>query len=191
MSKTNSTKRCSRCKEVKDVSNFARARRSKDGLQPWCSECYSAYRREHEAHYRTRLKAKHDVHFYQQAYLESRSKRSPECGQTKGVKEFYKRKCNSDGFATYCSPCEIKTVGRSRRGRKYGISPNEYDRLLLKQDGRCAICKRLPYTKKGLVVDHCHETEIISGILCSRCNSALGLLDDSPLLLERALEYLT
>jgi hypothetical protein len=89
------------------------------------------------------------------------------------------------------SRIESKKVGRSRRGRKYGISPNEYDRLLLKQDGRCAICKRLPYTKKGLVVDHCHETGIISGILCSRCNSALGLLDDSPLLLERALEYLT
>jgi hypothetical protein len=65
-----------------------------------------------------------------------------------------------------------------------------YDRLLLKQDGRCAICKRLPYTKKGLVVDHCHETGIIRGILCSRCSSALGLLDDSPLPLEWALEYL-
>ena len=191
LSETNSTKWCSKCKEVKDSSKFARARRSTDGLQPWCSECYSVYRHEHEEHYRQLLKARHDVGYYQQAYSESRSKRCPECGRTKSVREFYQRKASSDGFATYCRPCEIQKVGCSRRGRKYGIAPNEYDRLLLQQDGRCAICKRLPYTKKGLVVDHCHETGTIRGILCSRCNSALGLLDDNPLLLEQALKHLS
>jgi hypothetical protein len=66
----------------------------------------------------------------------------------------------------------------------------EYDKLLLSQNGRCAICKKPPYTKKGLMVDHCHRTGTIRGILCSRCNSALGLLDDDPALVEQALEYL-
>ncbi len=43
------------------------------------------------------------------------------------------------------------------RKRKYDIAAAEYDILLLTQDVRCAICKRLHYTKKGLVVDHCHQ----------------------------------
>jgi hypothetical protein len=112
------------------------------------------------------------------------------CGQTKSVEEFYKKRSGRDGFATYCRPCDLQRTGHSRRKRKYGIAVAVYDDLLLKQHGRCAICNRLPYTKKGLVVDHCHQTGAIRGILCSRCNSALGLLDDDPALLERALEYL-
>jgi Recombination endonuclease VII len=112
------------------------------------------------------------------------------CGRTKSIEEFYKKRSGSDGFATYCGPYDIQKTGRSRRKRKYGMAAAEFDDLLLSQHGKCAICKRPSYTKKGLVVDHCHRTGAIRGILCSRCNSALGLFDDDPALLERALEYL-
>ncbi len=70
----------------------------------------------------------------------------------------------------------------------YGIGLAEYDRLFKSQDGRCAICRR-PSTK-NLYVDHDHATGVLRGLLCGPCNSALGMLCDSPFLLERAAEYL-
>ncbi len=192
MDDPDSIKRCGRCKKCKDRSDFSRSGRSKDGLQPWCRACYAAYQRDagHSKRLQEAYKRRHDDAFYQLAYSEMRLKFCAGCGQTKSVEKFYKRRSRPDGFATYCRTCDIQKTGRSRIKRKYGLAVAEYDDLLLKQHGRCAICKRLPYTKKGLVVDHCHQTGAIRGILCSRCNSALGLLDDDPALLEQALEYL-
>jgi Recombination endonuclease VII len=174
MGNSDSIKRCSRCKKSKDRSEFSRSGRSKDGLQPWCRTCYAAYQRDagHNKRLQEAYKKKHDDAFYQLAFSELRLKFCAGCGQAKSIKEFYKKRSGSDGFASYCRPCDVQNTGHRQ------------------QHGRCAICKRLPYTKKGLVVDHCHQTGAIRGILCSRCNSALGLLDDDPALLEQALEYL-
>lgn len=47
-----------------------------------------------------------------------------------------------------------------------------------------------PKTKKDLAVDHCHKTNVIRGLLCGRCNPALGYLQDSPDLARRAALYL-
>ena len=69
----------------------------------------------------------------------------------------------------------------------YGISPQEFDSMVERQKGKCAIC-RLP---KKLVVDHCHYSKRVRGLLCGSCNRGVGLLRDSPEILKRALEYLT
>ena len=79
----------------------------------------------------------------------------------------------------------------------YGIDLEEYNEILSKQNNVCAICKK-PETndtwKKGksnyLSVDHDHNTYKIRGILCSKCNSAIGLFIDSPELLLEAAKYL-
>ena len=186
MDDPDSTKQCSRCKDSKDRLEFSLAKRSKDGLQSWCKSCDAAYKTE--SGYTKRLqelhKKEHDDAFYQLAYSSSRSKRCPACQQTKSVREFHKNKSGSDGFAAYCKPCFVEKSRPSVRKRRYGIAMAEYDNLLLRQNGKCAICKRPPYTKKGLEVDHCHRTGAIRGILCSRCNSALSLLDNDPALVE-------
>lgn len=82
---------------------------------------------------------------------------------------------------------------RDRRLRKvYGISLNDYETLLKKQNGRCAICRR-PATdfKRKLAVDHCHKTGRIRGLLCAGCNAYLGRIQDSKTVLLRTIEYLT
>lgn len=73
--------------------------------------------------------------------------------------------------------------------RKYGITYEEYEEMLAQQDGKCAICGQVDEWF-ALAVDHCHEKGHVRGLLCSQCNRGLGLLKDSPELLERALEYL-
>src|SRR5262245_31068034 len=72
--------------------------------------------------------------------------------------------------------------------RCFGISPAEYDALLAKQNGACAICRRR--SKRRLCVDHCHVTGRIRGLLCYFCNLALGYLRDDQASLVAALAYL-
>lgn len=79
-----------------------------------------------------------------------------------------------------------------RRTLRRHISIEEYKTLLLVQEYKCAICHLPePVEKKDLAVDHDHATGIIRGLLCSRCNLALGLFRDSVSSLESAIHYLT
>lgn len=76
--------------------------------------------------------------------------------------------------------------------RHYQLSVPEYDALLLAQAGRCAICGTDKANGRGdkLHVDHDHESGLIRGLLCNKCNSALGYFNDSPKRLRRAAAYL-
>lgn len=61
---------------------------------------------------------------------------------------------------------------------------------LVRQEGRCAICGRDLKPGRGTHVDHCHRTGAVRGLLCSKCNPALGLFEDNVDALIRAAEYL-
>ena len=75
-----------------------------------------------------------------------------------------------------------------RRRSRYGITPEMFDSMVLEQEGLCAICKEQP---ERLVIDHCHDTGKVRGLLCLKCNSGIGLLRDSASVVENALTYLT
>lgn len=86
-----------------------------------------------------------------------------------------------------------------RQGLKvtHGITLEDYERMLDAQNSVCAICGRQEHRisssnqkRMRLAVDHDHQTATIRGLLCSMCNHAIGYLDDSPVLLLRAIEYL-
>lgn len=77
---------------------------------------------------------------------------------------------------------------------KYGLTVQEYDQMLAAQDGACAICgaSGSGVSRFGvLVVDHDHETGEVRGLLCSTCNSAIGLLGDDPETVQKAAGYLS
>lgn len=63
-----------------------------------------------------------------------------------------------------------------RRARVYGITAEQYEGMVEDQDGCCAICKR----GAELVVDHHHMSGRVRSLLCSPCNTALGLLQEDP-----------
>ena len=136
------------------------------------------------------------------------------CGTCKTMKdktEFFKASGQVDGLQGFCKPCardrqakwreknrekHNRLCANARRRKKLGIEPAEYDALLDAQDGCCAICKGLCITKtdtgiqKSLAVDHDHETGAVRGLLCARCNTAIGLLEDDPARIAAALAYL-
>ncbi len=99
---------------------------------------------------------------------------------------------------------------------RYGITEEQYDQMLLEQKHSCKICGQRPdkarqvadkhqtqpdkhqtepdkwrtQPDKPLYVDHCHQTKTIRGLLCHKCNIALGHMNDNPEQLERAATYL-
>lgn len=80
---------------------------------------------------------------------------------------------------------------RDRQYRKmYGFSVSEYDGLFIAQDGKCKMCgsDKSGSKTKVFVVDHCHATGKIRGLLCVKCNVAVGFIEKH---LERALKYLS
>lgn len=76
--------------------------------------------------------------------------------------------------------------------RKYGISLDDYENLLAKQGGHCALCDKKPSDERygSLHVDHCHKTGRVRGLLCTNHNTALGTLGDDVEGLHRAINYL-
>jgi hypothetical protein len=84
----------------------------------------------------------------------------------------------------------IARLARDRHLRRtYGITLERYESMLAQQGGVCAICSRPP-KRNRLAVDHSHASECVRGLLCTRCNRAVGLLWDDPAIVERALNYL-
>lgn len=68
---------------------------------------------------------------------------------------------------------------------KYGVTEDDYNAMLERQDGKCAICGK----DTDLCVDHCHKTKKVRGLLCRNCNLGIGLLEDSEDNLLNAVLY--
>ena len=109
-----------------------------------------------------------------------------ECGEELPVSEFYEK----DYVCKKCRPKYNRQAGYDLQA-KYDITRNEYELLLRKQDGRCAICgKTQEDNGRELAVDHNHETGAVRGLLCANCNTGIGLLGDDVEILYNAIKYL-
>lgn len=122
------------------------------------------------------------------------TKKCHKCGKTKPRSGFHRHTKKPDGLQTQCIACRKNPVQqkKDKLNQLYKITLDQYEMLLRAQDGRCGICKRLPeeVSKKALSVDHCHDTKTIRGLLCNKCNFALGLFEERTTLLQAAIEYL-
>lgn len=72
---------------------------------------------------------------------------------------------------------------------KYNLTLDEYDKMILLQDNKCAICKN-EFLKGYPYVDHCHSTGKTRGILCMGCNTSLGLLKENISILKSMIKYI-
>lgn len=99
--------------------------------------------------------------------------------------KFYGDKRRVDGKQARCKSCNVMVT--------HGITRNDYERMFTEQEGRCAICGGTE-SRKGkrhaFQVDHNHSTGVVRGLLCFECNVGLGKFKDSPVMLNRAAEYL-
>ena len=70
---------------------------------------------------------------------------------------------------------------------RYGIELSEYDAMVEQQKCKCKICKT---ETKTLVVDHCHDSGRVRGLLCKQCNVGIGMLKESENIMREALNYI-
>lgn len=121
------------------------------------------------------------------------------CKNTYPLIKFYKNKLGKFKTTSKCKECyniyDYKIDKNSKLKKAYGISLQDYNELLTKQNGKCSICEvdNNGYYRKKLrafAVDHCHTTSKIRGLLCSDCNTGIGLLKDNIDLLNNAIKYL-
>jgi hypothetical protein len=109
------------------------------------------------------------------------------CGRNRDEKFFVSAR------GRICVDCQKQKRSKSTHARRvedtYGLSSEDYDRLLEYQGGGCAICggKR----KYRLNVDHCHKSGLVRGLLCRRCNKLLRDVRDNCQTLAGAIAYLT
>jgi hypothetical protein len=118
------------------------------------------------------------------------------CKEYKLWSEFRRRKEVPSGHTSSCKACRNESYSQKERDRRiqslYDISSEDYNALLEKQNGECAIC----YTTnpgradQHFCIDHDHETGRVRGLLCVSCNRALGLFQDDTTILHRASQYL-
>lgn len=145
-------------------------------------------------------KTKSVDHFHRdKTQRDGRRKKCAKCCYAQTAKE---RLENPDQYKArerrYYERAKSTTIINKHLTRKYGISLDDYIAMLERQGGVCAIC-RMPETSRHrrgtgdvrrLSVDHCHETGVVRGLLCWRCNAGIGKFEDDPALLALALAYL-
>jgi hypothetical protein len=127
------------------------------------------------------------------------------CLSEKPLDQFYKRKSSIDGREHRCITCRRTQMAKAdaarydstkRRAshllRSYVITPAIYEHLSLMQGEVCAICGSSESGRGDdyFVVDHCHTTGQVRGLLCHQCNTALGLFKDKTTSLQNAIAYL-
>ena len=88
-----------------------------------------------------------------------------------------------------CKKCAVQKSRKQNYEKNFGLSFDDYKRMLGAQDGVCLICGSNG-NGRNLSVDHDHVTGNIRGLLCSHCNTGIGMFRDSYELLEKAIEYL-
>ena len=159
---TAQSRRCTRCGVIKPRSDFYKGR-------PDCKPCHKERQRILRSDPQRRAENVRRV----QAWRKANPERYLE------YQRVYKEKNRE----------QIQRANRKRHLKKqYGLSLPEYEALIEYQAGLCAIC-RTP-EDGGLHIDHDHNTGSIRGLLCGRCNKALGLLDDDPQKFRAAELYL-
>jgi hypothetical protein len=132
------------------------------------------------------------------------------CKKEKSESEYHYRSIDSKKLNSWCKDC--KNISRKERRRHtpdckkkakqyylkqwYGLSVEQYESMYEKQKGSCAICNvLLSLTQDGpkgnrVHVDHCHRTGKVRGLLCTKCNTILGMANDNASTLAAAIIYL-
>ncbi len=141
-----------------------------------------------------------------------RKKKCRICQKIKSITKFYKQSymTKKKGLVYYYAPdCDkCSTIAAQKKYvynrehtqevnlmRNFGLSKRDYRKISDSQDNVCAICGNPETamnlkTKRVLAVDHCHRTNIVRGLLCSKCNMGLGAFDDDLDVMASAISYL-
>lgn len=157
-------KECSKCKKTLNLSQFYEDKSKLSGFSSHCKPCKRAQTKIYRS--------------------------IPEVSEKANArsKTWYEK--NKERQKLYASENRPNSLDRALK--RYDLTKYEYNLLLHGQDNKCAICKAQSGGKSGgrLVIDHCHETGEVRGLLCHSCNRGLGMFRDKLSLIVNAAKYL-
>jgi hypothetical protein len=126
-------------------------------------------------------------------------KKCAKCGETRRLAEFHRQPDRPDGRHSWCRTCAnaAQKLSRQKNGRpkakrrwllasRYRLTEEQVDTMRAVQGGVCAICRN---PMKREVIDHCHKTKAVRGLLCHPCNVKLPAVEDAEFRIA-ALRYL-
>lgn len=161
-------KHCNGCDRTLVASEFYVVRRSTHGLSDRCRECTRRYQKQRYARDpRNSIKMSRD-------YLEKQRRQQLEFEAGRS---------------------DVPSTKVVREMKQYGLTIEMFLEMEKAQGGKCAVCGCAPSEVQGhrstrLYIDHCHETGVIRGLLCNRCNTGIGYFQNSGERLESAANYL-
>ena len=161
-------KTCSKCQCSKPVESFGIRDKKTGGINSWCNPCLKSYK---SARWQSK---KDEMRDYKKKWYELN-------------KEDQKEKCRQR-YQSGDKKKHSKVVWRNKILRDYKLTEEQYFVMLEDQQDVCKICGK--NYQKRLSVDHCHTTGVVRGLLCHKCNAAIGLLNDDPELLKKSAAYI-
>lgn len=159
---------CNQCKEWKSFDCYAKNKQCVMGINATCRDCVNEKAR-------ARYAAKDIL---------SRRKQ-----QKSNYDKERRGKLRAEGKL---KPLDPGTARMQMLRRNYGMTPDDYDAMVAEQSNQCLICSVNGESERNhrLVIDHCHASGKVRGLLCNKCNLLLGHADDTIDRLERAILYL-
>lgn len=131
------------------------------------------------------------------------SKRCSGCGVWKTLDYFHKHKRCRGGVTTVCKECTLERCKKRQstekyktkrseydRVRRYNLSTEEYNLLVLKQQDKCGLCEVSDNNGRSWCIDHSHSDNRVRGLLCTHCNLLLGHAKDNKETLRKAILWL-
>lgn len=152
---------CTKCNKEKEHDEFGKDNTTKDKLTRQCKECRKLS--------------------FKKWYIQNPDKVKDIIEKTKEYRNNY-----------YRNPSNKERYNLMRIERDYNINSETYLKLKKEQNNKCAICGLEEQSARcnNLAVDHCHITNKVRGLLCNKCNRAIGLINDDISILEKAIIYL-
>lgn len=161
------TKKCSKCGTWKPFKAFSSHSRCVAGVQSMCRECTNTMGRVRYSK-------------FPEAVVTVGYKICTCCKQTRVAAEFNRQRSSKDGLHCYCRACLA--------ARSHGLTALDIEQMRQRQNNCCKICAQ--EFEKAPYIDHNHATGKVRGLLCLKCNSALGFFQDNPNILKAAAQYL-
>lgn len=160
-------KNCIKCNRILDCLCFYKSPDHKDGFGSWCKNCIKEYNKLPER----KIVAK-----------EYRNRPDVKDNRHRSFRKWYDKNIEQIKARTY----------ENRLLAHYNMTLHDYNELLEQQNECCKICDVHISTagKRGLVVDHDHQTNRVRGLLCNTCNILVGMAKDNIKILNNAIFYL-
>lgn len=193
---SDNTKVCTECETILSLECFSFSKKERKNR---ISKCRSCSQRK----YFNEINKNQKVFEHRKRQMEAKNKETKNtkactvCYHVLPLDNFSNAKNKRKGKCCQCKECVRKYKQEHKKEAKnyrfntaYGITLEKFNTLFYSQQNKCKICGTRNFGLKGPALDHCHNTGKIRGVLCNKCNLALGLLNDDIEILRNAIQYL-